>query len=241
MKGTPMGFISRYLALLKLGTIHPDLMRLAWKLKRSKKTYLCYIKLLSLVESFLEERRRSPGRYVQVAEFGVGRGGSAAVLAWLVNRYGGRLTLYDIFGQIPAPTERDGERAQERYQTILNAESDNYYGNIPNLLDVIRQDLSQVCSLDQVEFIQGRYEETLPQHRQPRAYGLVHVDCDWYDSSMAVFNFLKDNIQPGAFIQVDDYSNWEGSNKAVNDSHWLDSYSKTMVEGALLIDTGKKA
>ena len=68
--------ISKYLSLVKLSLIDLRLARLSWRLKRDKKTYLGYEQLLSLVKNFRTAKSRS--QYpVQVAEFGVGRGGSA--------------------------------------------------------------------------------------------------------------------------------------------------------------------
>ena len=228
----------RYLSLLRLGTIHPRLAVLAWNLKWAGKTYLGYPQLLSLVQSFLlvKARRQRPP---QVAEFGVGRGGSATVLAWLVGRYGGTLTLYDVFGRIPPPTDSDGERAQDRYQEILYREGEDYYGNVPDLSKVIVEDLSSVCSLEQIEVVPGKYEETLGHLAEKRSFDLVHVDCDWYESSKAVLSYLRDSVGPGAIIQVDDYSNWQGSRRAVDEATWLQPFRSKLVGGALVIDTGE--
>lgn len=230
--------IARYISLLRLGTIHPQLLTLAWKLKREKKTYLTYSTLLSLVKNFLlvNTRQSVP---LHVAEFGVGRGGSAMILGWMVGRYGGRLRLYDVFGRIPSPTDINGVGAEARYQVILNQESKEYYGNILNLLELIKIELSSVCDLSQVDFVQGRYEETIKHHVEKRPYDLVHIDCDWYESSKEVLSYLKTNLSQGAIIQVDDYSNWQGSNIAVNEAEWLHPFKRKLVDGALVIDTGE--
>jgi predicted O-methyltransferase YrrM len=174
---------------------------------------------------------------LQIAEFGVGRGGSAVVLAWLVNHYGGTLTLYDIFGCIPSPGEKDGDQAQKRYQFILNSESKEYYGNVSNLSDTIKQELNNVCDLDQVEFVPGKYEDTLPIQQQARAFDFVHIDCDWYESSKTVLAYLRNNLNSKAMIQVDDYSNWQGSQLATDETEWLHDCRKWLVDGALVVDT----
>lgn len=135
---------------------------------------------------------------VHVAEFGVGRGGSAAVLGWLVEHYGGTLTLYDVFGRIPSPSQADGERASQRYETIINEETEDYYGNILNLQALIEQELSSICDLDKIEFISGRYEEKLDELDEKRSFDLVHIDCDWYENVRVVLSYLRDNISPDA-------------------------------------------
>lgn len=230
--------LKKLIAFLRIGMINPRLLSFVWQVKRKKKTFLCYPKLLSLITSYLQGKKQA-GDQMMVAEFGVGRGGSAAVLAWLVEHFGGKLVLYDVFGQIPAPTQKDGDRAQERYQTILHGEKDSYYGNIPNLFEVIQKEIAEVCDPAKVEYIQGKYEETLPGLTDSRVFHLVHIDCDWYESSQAVLRYLKPRLSPNAILQVDDYSNWEGSTRALNEADWLKGYRHKLVEGALHIDMGQ--
>ena len=226
-----------YVALAKLALIDPQLMKLTWDVKRQKKTYLSFPKLLSLVESCrtVEARCRRP---LQVAEFGVGRGGSATLLAWLANRNGGTLTLFDVFGRIPSPSDKDGEQARERYQVILSKETSEYYGNIPNLLDVIMKELTAVCRRDKIQIVQGRYEDLVKRPADGMCFDLVHIDCDWYESYRPVLAFLESHLQPGAILQSDDYSNWQGSTAAVDEAIWLKGYKRMLVDGALVIDTG---
>jgi hypothetical protein len=228
--------VSNLISFLRLGLIHPWLLLTAYTAKKDKKTYLTYSKLLSLATSFREVQKRSSGT-LDVAEFGVGMGGSASVLGWLVGHFGGTLTLYDVFGRIPPPTEPDGAAAKDRFQKILMEEDpDQYYGNIPNLIDLIQSDLTRVCRAEQIEFIQGKYEDTLPDERD-RAYHLVHIDCDWYESTNAVFCFLKENLSPGAIIQLDDYAYWPGPKMVFDQAEWLRGAKRWLVAGALVIDT----
>ncbi len=233
-------FPTKYLALLQLGLLEPRLTILAWRLKRNRKTYLSYPKLLSFLQCYrsLKHRRQAP---LQLAEFGVGRGGSAIFLAWLVGKYGGTLTLYDVFGKIPPPTEKDGGRAQERYDTILNDESADYYGNIPDLLNLVLDELKPVCDLKQVEIVQGRYEDTLLEPVKQHRFDFIHIDCDWYESSKVVLSYLEHNSAPAAMIQVDDYAYWPGSRMAVDEADWLRNFSKKLADDALVIDTGKQS
>ncbi len=229
--------LKHFKAFFQLGLFHPGLLILAWRVKRQKKTYLTYGKLYNLASSFKNLKKHSPSP-LEVSEFGVGRGGSAMLLAWLVGHYGGQLTLFDVFGRIPAPTEKDGQRAIDRYQVILDHEQESYYGNIPDLIDLIKIEISTVCDLSQVTFVQGKYEETLPSIISHKAYDLVHIDCDWYESSKAVFDYLENHLHPGAILQVDDYSNWQGSHMAVDEAEWLKPSNFKLVDGALVIELG---
>jgi asparagine synthase (glutamine-hydrolysing) len=227
---------SKYISLIKLGVIDPRLLYLSMKIRKSQKTFLGYPQLLSLAQSVkvVHERSEKPP---QIAEFGVGRGGSATLLAWFTNAYNGGLTLFDVFDRIPPPTESDGTEAVERYQHILNDEGNDYYGNIQDLLAEIKTDLSEVCSLDKIDFIQGKYEDTLPELNNELSFNFVHIDCDWYESLRAVFDFLSDHVNRGAIIQIDDYLYWPGAKKATDEAEWLHGHRRKLVGNALVIDT----
>ena len=233
-----MSTINNMSSLIRLGFMNPGLMILTLNVKRSKRTYLSYSTLFSLVRNYFSIRKHSL-RPLRVAEFGVGRGGSAMILAWLVNRDEGNLSLYDVFSRIPGPTDQDGERALDRYKYIINQESNDYYGNINNLQDVILKELHQVCSPEHIEIVQGKYEEVLAKLEDERTFDLVHIDCDWYESSKVVYSYLQTRLQPGAILQVDDYSNWEGSLRAFQETTWLTPYRTHLVDGALVIDTSR--
>jgi hypothetical protein len=231
-----MSLINNFSKLFILGIKNPKLMKLAFEIKHSKRTFLSYATLYNLVRSFdsLQKRTTNP---LQVAEFGVGRGGSATILAWLVNEKQGYLTLFDVFGQIPAPTAMDGERAKDRYDMIVNKESADYYGNISNLRELVLIDLYKVCQPDRIQVVQGRYEELLPELNDSRKFDLVHIDCDWYESSKVVYEYIHTRLNVGAIIQVDDYSTWEGSKKAYHETRWLEPFHTFIVDGALVLDT----
>lgn len=232
--------ISKLTCLFKLVFYEPRLALLAWQLKRNKKTFLSWPKLLSLVESFYLILKRQPGKSLHVSEFGVGRGGSAILLGWLVGHYRGTITLFDVFGRIPAPTETDGEYAQQRYEEILACEDRIYYANVPNLLEVVLSEITKVCPRDRIEIVQGRYEDVLPVQTPQKAFDLVHIDCDWYESSTVVLTYLKEHLNPGAILQIDDYGHWQGTKKAFDEAVWLHRYQARLVDDALVVDTSKE-
>lgn len=164
-------------------------------------------------------------------------GGSASVLGWLAGHFGGSLTLYDVFSRIPPPSDKDGEEAKNRFQKIASDEDPRrYYGNIPDLIEVIQRELYKVSQPEQVVFVQGKYEETLPGEKTG-VFHLVHVDCDWYESTQAVFTFLKDHLAQGGIIQLDDFTYWPGPKMVFDQSNWLQGARTTLVDGALIIDT----
>jgi O-methyltransferase len=175
---------------------------------------------MSLIDGFMRIKR-AKGR-VEVAEFGVGRGGSAFLLYKLVSRYGGHLTLYDLFGRIPEPSAADGRSAEQRYRQILSSESKSYYGNLPNLRQLIEAELNRISPRQRYTIVEGKYEDTLQTNEQPpRPFDLAHIDCDWYDSIKTVSGYLEQRISAEAILQFDDWDDWEGCRKAVTELGYL--------------------
>ena len=107
-------------------------------------------------------------------------------------------------------------------------------------MDVILSEISGVCPRDRIDIIQGRYEDVLPVQNNSKTFDLVHVDCDWYESSRVVLAYLKDHLSPGAILQIDDYGHWQGSRKAFDEAGWLGRFQTRPVDDALVIDTGRE-
>jgi hypothetical protein len=69
--------------------------------------------------------------------------------------------------------------------------------------------------LHNVTLVKGMFHETLPQFKEqvlkstPIAF--LHVDCDIYASTRAVFDHLADNIVPGTVIVFDEFYNYPGA------------------------------
>jgi predicted O-methyltransferase YrrM len=58
----------------------------------------------------------------------------------------------------------------------------------------------------------GWFDATLPPFlaADPSPCALIHIDCDIYISTVAVFTALKSRIQPGTVIVFDEYYNYPG-------------------------------
>src|SRR6266852_1157120 len=113
-----------------------QLSDLARAVSRARLTYLSAVKLRNLERCLRQiEDGDIPG---DCLEFGVALGGSAILIAAQMGPHR-QFTGYDLFGVIPPPSERDDERAHERYRVIASGNSpgigrDRYYGYEPDLL-----------------------------------------------------------------------------------------------------------
>jgi predicted O-methyltransferase YrrM len=155
-----------------------------------------------------------PGNFV---ECGVCRGGSSALLAWVIKNYSRRprkLYAFDTFSGMPEPTEVDID-----YRGV--AANDTGFGAgtlaapVSENLEVIARELGV---WDLIVPVPGLFADTLPVYReQVSEIALLHADADWYQSTMDIFRHLYHQVDPRGFIQVDDYQDWQECAKAVHD------------------------
>jgi Macrocin-O-methyltransferase (TylF) len=106
---------------------------------RVRAEHLTYLKERHLRELATAVRDlEAAGRAGLVIEAGAARGGSAIVLA-AAKRPERPMKVYDVFGMIPPPTERDGPDVHARYETIVSGDArgpggETYYGYRDDLL-----------------------------------------------------------------------------------------------------------
>jgi glycosyltransferase involved in cell wall biosynthesis/predicted O-methyltransferase YrrM len=155
-----------------------------------------------------------PGHFV---ECGTYKGGSAALLAAVIQRYSRRPRLvyaFDTFSGMPDPTEAD-----RRHRGI--PANDTPWG-AGTLQAPIAENLQVICAQlgvqDLVIPVAGLFAQTLPQSKETiGAIAFLHADGDWYESTLDIFNNLYAQVVPDGVIQVDDYGHWEGCRQAIHE------------------------
>ena len=158
-----------------------------------------------------------------IIETGCALGGSAICMAG-EKEIERELYVYDVFGMIPEPGERDGEDVKERYKVIKDGQSvgiggDLYYGYQENLLAVVENSFLNILNIDSLQdrnvfLVKGLFEDTLECNTQ---VALAHIDCDWYDSVMVCLERIVPMLASGGVLVIDDYYHWSGSREAVDD------------------------
>lgn len=201
----------------ELATMDPS--NIVRTVKWANLTYLSERKLLGILKTLARiEREKVPGNF---AEAGCALGGSAIVIA----KHMGQTRLfevYDVFGQIPPPTQEDPPEVHARYDVIRSGSSsgiggDTYYGYIHDLKQVVQRNLTEHLApetLTRVHLIEGLLEDTL-QPQGPVAF--VHVDVDWYQPVKTCLERLGPQLSLGGSIILDDYLDWGGCKKAVDE------------------------
>ena len=200
---------------------HQGLSVAARQVKERKLTYLSSAKIRNLERCLRDlEDRRIPG---DVVEAGVALGGSAILLASQMGP-GRCFHGYDVFGRIPAPSERDDAKSQERFAVIASGQAKGlgeaaYYGYIDNLYaEVVRSFESFGLTVDgrRISLHRGLFEDTLSFPQGGRV-ALAHIDCDWHDPVRLCLERLYPVWTPGGYWIIDDYNDYGGCRKAVDE------------------------
>ncbi len=192
---------------------------LARRIRAEHLTYLSTKKLQSLVDLLkVVDEEAVDGGYV---EAGVAMGGSAILLATAAKGRSITFDGYDLFSQIPAPSENDPAEVHERYQVISQGESrgiggETYYGYRPDLYGYVVQKFEEfgVPLGEHVRLHQGYFEDTL-ELSHPVA--LAHIDCDWHDPVALCLDRIYPHLSDGGFIVVDDYYDYGGCRVATDE------------------------
>ena len=189
------------------------------KVKEEKLTYLTSRDLLNLFQAARQvETAGIPGLFI---EAGCALGGSAIALA-RAKATGREFRIYDAFGMIPPPSEKDDADVHARYEVIKSGQSsgiggDPYYGYTENLQAVVSGNLTKhglPPQTNNIKLIKGYFEDTL---RITEPVALAHIDCDWYASVMSCLRQIEPCLSPGGKLIFDDYYDWSGCRNAVDE------------------------
>jgi tetratricopeptide (TPR) repeat protein len=153
-----------------------------------------------------------PGDFV---ECGVAGGGSTLLLALVIKKYSKQPRLLyacDSFEGMPNPTEND------KYMGVPADATGWGTGTCAASEARINQLCSNLGVGNLVKTVKGYFQETLPQV-QPNLdrISLLHMDGDFYESTQAILANLYDRVHDDGLIQVDDYGDWEGCKKAIQE------------------------
>jgi O-methyltransferase len=144
-----------------------------------------------------------------IAECGVYRGGSAAVLGWAMTRLPGdqprTLRLFDSFAGMPEAGPQDGDFSHSIVGSYVGSELQT------------RQLLDRVgVPAERYEIVKGRFEDTFSRVAvSPTA--LLHVDCDFYEPVRLTLEKFFDAVTPGGFVVLNDYGIYKGARAATDE------------------------
>ena len=156
-----------------------------------------------------------------VVECGVWRGGSMQAAARALIAAGDTardLYLFDTYEGMPAPSEHDVRRADQRSAAELLAEASPGSKVVAAAsLEEVREGFASVpYPAERVHFVKGRVEDTIPG-AAPERIAILRLDTDWYSSTRHELEHLYPRLAPGGVLLLDDYGYWEGARRAVDE------------------------
>jgi hypothetical protein len=134
------------------------------------------------------------------AEIGVYRGNTASILAQAARAGGRRLYLFDTFsGFDPADQEKPDHPSTSFTDTSLDSVR-NFVGTAS------------------VDYVVGRFPDSLSNAQVPDRFAIVHLDCDLYQPTAAGLAFFYPRLSPGGLLILHDYSSghWNGCAQAID-------------------------
>lgn len=179
------------------------MMRLVYKVRGYTAVFIP--RLVTLYKLSEETNRCSlPGDFV---ECGVYNGGSAAIMASFCEKSPVKrdVWLFDSFEGLPKPTEKDGDKAPA-YEGWC-------HGDLAKLKRVFQK--LQIPE-SRVHVVKGWFQDTFSKVQIP-AIAILHIDADWYESVKLCLERFYDSVQPGGYIILDDYGDWQGCRIATDE------------------------
>tara|TARA_Y100000768_G_C23970145_1_gene680087 strand:+ start:1239 stop:1997 length:759 start_codon:yes stop_codon:yes gene_type:complete len=157
-------------------------------------------------------------------ECGVWKGGNLILYSLLnqkknLNR---KIYGYDTFEGMPLPGKYDfkfdGRSAVDLYHQRTKSKN----GWCKSTLDEVEENIFKECPDNKINLIKGKVEETLLIEKNiPQKISILRLDTDFYESTKIELEVLFPRLETGGVLIIDDYGNYKGARKAV------DEYFKT--------------
>jgi len=156
-------------------------------------------------------------------ECGVWRGGSSMLIAQMLKNRSitdRRLYLFDTFEGMSEPTNNDLDIRGIKASTLLTDNEHNKEESVwclAELKDVQKNMRLTSFPEENVTFIKGKVEDTIPENLPKENIALLRLDTDWYESTKHELNYLYPKLEQKGVLVIDDYGHWEGCRKAVDE------------------------
>ena len=158
-------------------------------------------------------------------ECGVWRGGSSMVIAKMLsnrNITDRKLYLYDTFEGMSEPTENDkdlkGKKASESLkEDTQNKDKETSIWCLADLSDVKKNLKLTNFTSENIIYVKGKVEDTIPETVPQSNIALLRLDTDWYESTKHELIHLFPKLETNGILIIDDYGHWEGCKKAVDE------------------------
>lgn len=126
--------------------------------------------------------------------------------------------VFDTFEGMPEPDSVDKNFKQTSAQKLLSEEEKekSLTWAYSNYEETTRNILSSGYPAENINFIKGLVEDTIPQTPIDKI-AILRLDTDWYSSTKFELEQLYPKLVKGGIMIIDDYGHWEGCKKAVDE------------------------
>ena len=178
-----------------------------------------------------------------IVEVGVYKGGTSMVMAWSLLHLARTksaepsrsMWLFDTFEGLPPPTKEDGKRAFDKWNAIKTDPKVNttqFFSQGRGFIDdagvkrwnygplqLVKQNMrSTGFPQHMLRFVKGKVEDTLVDPANlPQKITVLRLDTDFFTSTKIEMDVLFPRLVSGGVLLVDDYCNWEGSKRAIDE------------------------
>ncbi len=152
-------------------------------------------------------------------ECGVWRGGNLILFQMMSDYLNLNRNIYgfDLFDDMPEGSQYDIDKFGRR---------PFYYKNHPeskdawckSSIDELKINLGKLFKKHKINLIKGDVSLTLQENKNiPNEISLLRLDTDFYDSTKCELNILFPKLSKGGVLIIDDYNEWQGCRKAVDE------------------------
>ena len=140
-----------------------------------------------------------------VVECGVLDGGTAALVADATKQSARSIHLFDAWKGLPETTEQDGEAGKKWAGQVVGSPR-----RVAEIMSILR------ISPERIHFHRGWFADTFPTAIIEKI-ALLHIDCDFYEPTVLCLRRWYPHVSSGGYIQFDDYLEFQGCTKAVDE------------------------
>ena len=174
--------------------------------------------------AFIQAIRHAEAQAIagDIVECGVWRGGNL-IIAGLLRKelaFERQIWGFDTYAGMTPPTDTDFKPAERldvaRKHSSLDRGTHNDWC-YTSQRDVLANFEARTGSAD-VKLVRGPVEQTLKQRENlPTQISVLRLDTDFYESTRSELEILYPLLSPGGVLIIDDYGEWAGARRAVDE------------------------
>lgn len=173
------------------------------------------IRMWFLLKTFYYiQKKQIEGAFV---ETGIWKGGNLILIKKLLNKHKLNMAIFgfDTFEGMINPTQHDFKIfSGEKANSTIKKKKDWNKATLEN----VKYNILNTCgNLTDIHLVEGDVSETLKITKLPEKISILRLDTDFYESTKIALEILYPRLMEGGVLIIDDYGNWSGAKKAVDE------------------------